>query len=103
MYSSVYGPPSGRTYIGQGAARAYVGSATDLGGSPSGSRRYQNGGSVANGGHHRDRYARPPLPTYSMQSASRSSSAYANHNKTPSPDFGNASRYLETRSSNFPK
>ena len=86
MYSSVYGPPVGRSYIGResNGYRSY----NDMTGSPSGTRRYlgAGNGNGSLGASHYDfppsRY-RPPLPTYTMQNVSRSSSYAnsANHSK----------------------
>ena len=95
MYSSgLYGPPSGRTYIGRDSNgyRAYSHDIMQSTGSPTGARRYNNDHHFPPSRH------RPPLPTYTMQSVSRSSSYAANsanHNKniTAAPDAFANSRY----------
>lgn len=96
MYSS-YGPPSGRSYIGRDS-NGYRTYSNDFIASPNGGRRYAGGASALAADHQHfppSRY-RPPLPTYTMQSVSRSSSYAnsANHNKNISaPDAFANSRY----------
>ena len=97
MYSSVYGPPMGRTYIGRDSNgyRAYG----DMGGgSPSAARRYLGGASASNHDYPPSRY-RPPLPTYTMQSVSRSSSYAdsANHTKSSLGAGGAGDMYANSR------
>ena len=93
MYSSVYGPSAS----GAAGMRGYRGSDMISNGGSNGYHPHQYRGSVASnsvdlGGQSR-RYPRsdfpptryrPPLPTYTMQSVSRSSSygSSANHNKS---------------------
>lgn len=88
MYSS-YDPPTGRTYIGRDS-RGY----NEMSASPSGARRYMGGASASVDHHFPPSRYRPPLPTYSMQSVSRSSSYAnsANHNKNISVDMNSRSR-----------
>jgi len=102
----MYGPPAGRQYIGRDSTnyRAYSANAdysqlasATIGGSPSSSRRYNMAPSGSTNEQHfpPSRY-RPPLPTYTMQSVSRSSSYAnsANHNKNlvsgPTADYANS-------------
>lgn len=93
MYSS-YGPPSGRSYIGRDS-NGYRTYSNDFTASPNGQRRTYAG---ADHQHFPPSRYRPPLPTYTMQSVSRSSSYAnsANHNKniSASDAFAN-SRYSD--------
>jgi len=102
MYSSLYGPPAGRQYIGRDSSnyRAYSANAdysslasATVGGSPSTSRRYNMAPSGSSNDPFPPSRYRPPLPTYTMQSVSRSSSYAnsANQNKNlPGGDVGYA-------------
>ncbi len=73
----------------------------EMSASPSGARRYMGGASASVDHHFPPSRYRPPLPTYSMQSVSRSSSYAnsANHNKNISVDMN--SRYFELHSANL--